>query len=94
MKKSFTTWRTRDGRRIKVKKMEDAHLANTINYLKRRIASGEYKEPLEIHTCPVWDIDDGPCYGCENDEIVRADLEQWVVVLTAEQTRRANVEHV
>lgn len=28
-------WTTRDGRKISVEKMTDAHLNNTINYLKR-----------------------------------------------------------
>ena len=88
------TWLTRDGRKIPVTEMTDAHLANTIRYLERRIASGMYREEPELHTCPIWEISEGPCFACENDSIVKSRLESWIEIFKNEKARRASVNVV
>ena len=37
-------WRTKDGRVIDIKTMDDRHLRNTISYMRRRIAAMEQAE--------------------------------------------------
>jgi hypothetical protein len=69
--------------------MEDTHLANLSNYLKRHIDSGKHKVK---HSCPV-DISDGPCTGCETTQLRLAFFEGWIALIALEQSRRvANVK--
>ena len=42
------TWKTKDGRVLKVADMEDSHLINTIKYMQRRAEHIQWKDVLQM----------------------------------------------
>jgi hypothetical protein len=68
MNENEQVWTTKDGRKVMIKDMDDAHLRNTIFYLNKRY--GAY-----------WDGPmPGPCDGDPNVEVAPAALDPGVLL--------------
>jgi hypothetical protein len=83
-------WTTREGERIPVEQMTDAHLANAVAFLKRRIADLDEESDAAAGWGGSGDMSsyyaDQSMFACFAESVQIRD--GWLSVLEAEQKRR------
>jgi hypothetical protein len=84
------TWKTKDGRDVKVMEMTDQHLVNTIAFLKRNIERYRDNEAAAYGGMSGGDMSSYYAEGeadCASDKIMVA--QEWLAVMKQEIVRRS-----
>lgn len=75
-------WTTREGKEIRVKDMTTSHLENAINYLQRKIDTGD----VMVQTIKM-DWDNEPLFDWDD---VTIEIKDWIKTFKRELKKRAN----